>query len=47
MSHWVGHLDLKELYINDLIKRKQMIDDMEAELTEAPKKIKYRKFGGT
>ena len=39
--HWVGHSDLKELYINDLFEREKMIEDMEAKLTEAPKKFKY------
>ena len=34
-SHWVGHSDLTELDINDLFERKQMIEDVEAELTEA------------
>ena len=24
-SHWVGHSDIKELYINDLFERKHMI----------------------
>ena len=37
MSHWVGHSDLKELEINDFFERKNVIEDMEAELTEAPK----------
>ena len=36
-SQWVGHSKLKELDINDFLERKHMIDDMEAELTEAPK----------
>ena len=34
-SHWFGHSDLKELDTIDFLKRKQMIEDMEAELTEA------------
>ena len=33
--HWVVKSDLKELDINNFFKRKQMIEDMEAELTEA------------
>ena len=33
-SHQVGHSDLNKLDTNDLFKRKQMIEDMEAELTE-------------
>ena len=36
-SHQVGHSKLKELDINDLFERKKMIEDMEAEITEAPK----------
>ena len=35
-SHWFGHSDLEELYINDFFERKHIIEDMEAELTEAP-----------
>ena len=34
-SHWVGHSDLKYLDTNELFERKQIIEDMEAELTEA------------
>ena len=34
-SHLVGHSKLKELDINDLSKRKQMIEDMETKLTGA------------
>ena len=37
-SHWVENYKLKELDINDLSERKQIIEDMEAEMTEAPKK---------
>ena len=33
-AHWVGHSKLKELYISDFFKRKQMDEEMEAELTE-------------
>ena len=33
-AHWVGHSKLKELFINDFFKRKQMNEEMEAELTE-------------
>ena len=33
--HWVGHSSLKELDTIDLFKRKHMIEDMEAEVTEA------------
>ena len=40
-SHWVGHSYLKELYINYCSERKQMIGDMESELTEAPKTFRY------
>ena len=36
-SYWVGHLKLKELYINGFFERKQMIEDMKAKLTESPK----------
>ena len=36
-SHWVGYSKLKELYINDFFERKEVIEDMESELTEAPK----------
>ena len=38
-THWVVHSDLKELDINDSFERKHMIEDMEAELTEAPKQF--------
>ena len=38
-SHWVGDSKLKELDINDFFERKQIIEDMESELTEAPKNI--------
>ena len=38
-AHWVGHSKLKELYINDLFYRKQMIEDLEAGLTGALKEI--------
>ena len=31
-AHFVGHYKLKELYINDFYKRKQMNEEMEAEL---------------
>ena len=34
-SHWVLYSYLKELDINNLFERKHMIEDMEAELTEA------------
>ena len=34
-SHWVGHSKIKELDINDLFERKDMIENLEAELTEA------------
>ena len=34
MSYWVGHSKLKELDTIDFKKRKQMVKDMEAELTE-------------
>ena len=40
-SHWVVHSDLKELDINYFFERKHIIEDMESELTEAPKKFKY------
>ena len=33
-SNWVGHSSLKELDTIDFFERKQMIEDMEAELTE-------------
>ena len=33
-SHFVGHYRLKELDIDDFYKRKQMNEEMEAELTE-------------
>ena len=33
-SHWVGNYRLKELDTIDLFERKQMIEGMEAELTE-------------
>ena len=33
-AHWVGHSQLKELYIIDLFKIKQVNEEMEAELTE-------------
>ena len=39
MSYWVGHSRLKELYVNSLFERKNMIEDMESELTEALKKV--------
>ena len=39
-SHWVVHSDITELHINDVFERKQMIEDMEVELTEAPKNFK-------
>ena len=35
MSHWVRNSDLKKLDTIDLFKRIQIIEDMEAELTEA------------
>ena len=38
-SNWVGNSDLKELDINDFFERKQMIEDMEAEMTEAQKTV--------
>ena len=31
--HLVGHSDLNKLYINDFFERKQIIEDLEAELT--------------
>ena len=37
-SHWVGHSYLKKLDNNDFFERKQMVQDMEAELNEASKK---------
>ena len=37
ISHWVGYPKLKELGIYDLFERKQMIEDMDAELTGAQK----------
>ena len=40
-SRWVFHSDLKELDTKELFERKNMIEDMEAELTEAPKKNIY------
>ena len=36
-SHWVVHLKLKELDINNLLERKPMIEDLDAELTGALK----------
>ena len=33
-AHFVGHSKLKELYINNFYKRKQMNEEMEAELTK-------------
>ena len=36
-SHWVGHSKLKQLYTNGFFARKQIIEDMEAELTESSK----------
>ena len=33
-AHFFGHSQLKELDIDDFYKRKQMNEDMEAELTE-------------
>ena len=36
-SLWVGHSNLKELDTNNLFERKNMVEDMEAELTEAYK----------
>ena len=33
-SHWVGHLKVKELYTIELFEIKQIIEDMEAEMTE-------------
>ena len=33
-SHWVSHSDLKQLDTNGVSKREQMIEYMEAELTE-------------
>ena len=35
MSPWGGHSALKELDTIDFFERKQMIKDMEAELTES------------
>ena len=43
-SHWVGHSKIKELGINGFFERKQMIEDMEDELTEAQTKIKILKI---
>ena len=34
-SHWVGHSRLKELDTNGFFERKQMIEDMESELTKS------------
>ena len=42
--HWVVHSDLKELDINDFFERKEIIEDMKAELTEAQKKLKILKI---
>ena len=36
-AHWVGHSLLKELYYNNVFDRKQMIEDLESELTGTPK----------
>ena len=36
-SHWIGHSYLKYLDTNDLFGRKQMVVNMEYELTEASK----------
>ena len=36
-SHWVGHSKLKELGINDLFDREQMIEYLESGLTGAHK----------
>ena len=33
-SHWFGHSKIKELDTIDFFERKQMIEDMEAELTD-------------
>ena len=33
--HWVGHSKLKKSYINYFFERKQVIEDLEAELTGA------------
>ena len=38
-SPWIVHSKLNELDINDSCERKQMIEDLEAELTGAPKKL--------
>ena len=38
-SHWVGHSKLKESDKNDLFEIKQIIEDMESELTEAFQKL--------
>ena len=37
MSHWVGHSKLKDLYINGFFERKDIIEDLEAELNGAIK----------
>ena len=34
-SHWIEHSKIKELGTIDFIERKQMIEDMESELTES------------
>ena len=34
-SHWVGHSDLKELDTTEFLLKTQIIEDMEAELTES------------
>ena len=39
-SNWVGHFKLKEFDTNYSFERKHMIEDMEAELTEAYKNFK-------
>ena len=41
MAIWVGHYKLKELDINDSFKRKQINEEMEAELTEMDSKTNH------
>ena len=35
-SNWVGHSELKGLYLLDCFNRKQLIDERDAELNEMP-----------
>ena len=43
-SNWVDHSKLKQLDINDLFERKQIIEDMEAELNGALEKLQILKI---